>query len=85
MQVINAANEVVDSIDTDELAKFLAIKSDPEDEEAEVYYHLSITSSPYCSFCSKRFCNLELFFPDWIHGSYSCRKSRRRWRQPAIN
>lgn len=36
VQVIKAANEVVDSIDTDELAKYLAIKSDPEDEEAEV-------------------------------------------------
>lgn len=36
MQVINAANEVVDSIDKEELAKFFALKSDPEDEEAEV-------------------------------------------------
>ncbi|KAF3432977.1 hypothetical protein FNV43_RR24079 [Rhamnella rubrinervis] len=34
-EVIKAANEVVDSIDTDELAKYLVIKSDPEDEEAE--------------------------------------------------
>jgi tripeptidyl-peptidase-2 len=36
LQVIDAANEVVDSIDRDELAKFYSLKSDPEDEEAEV-------------------------------------------------
>lgn len=36
MQVIDSANEVVDSIDREELAKFLSLKSDPEDEEAEV-------------------------------------------------
>ncbi|XWS50506.1 hypothetical protein CRYUN_Cryun12cG0092700 [Craigia yunnanensis] len=34
-EVIGAANEVVDSIDRDELAKFFSLKSDPEDEEAE--------------------------------------------------
>lgn len=34
-EVIDAANEVVDSIDRDELAKFYSLKSDPEDEEAE--------------------------------------------------
>ncbi|GAB4858273.1 tripeptidyl-peptidase II Tpp2 [Ancistrocladus abbreviatus] len=34
-QVINAANEVVDSVDRDELAKYLSQKSDPEDDEAE--------------------------------------------------
>ncbi|WRX16951.1 Peptidase S8/S53 domain - like 10 [Theobroma cacao] len=34
-EVIDAANEVVDSIDRDELAKFFSLKSDPEDEEAE--------------------------------------------------
>lgn len=36
VQVISAANEVVDSIDRDELAKYFGIKSEPEDEEAEV-------------------------------------------------
>ncbi|XP_075649197.1 tripeptidyl-peptidase 2 isoform X1 [Castanea sativa] len=34
-EVIDSANEVVDSIDREELAKFLSLKSDPEDEEAE--------------------------------------------------
>ncbi|KAH7538028.1 hypothetical protein FEM48_Zijuj03G0155900 [Ziziphus jujuba var. spinosa] len=34
-EVISAANEVVDSIDRDELAKYFGIKSEPEDEEAE--------------------------------------------------
>ncbi|GAB2265195.1 tripeptidyl-peptidase II Tpp2 [Dionaea muscipula] len=34
-QIIDAANEVVDSIDRDELAKYVADKSDPEDDEAE--------------------------------------------------
>ncbi|KAB2016864.1 hypothetical protein ES319_D08G122200v1 [Gossypium barbadense] len=34
-EVIDAANEVIDSIDRDELAKFFSLKSDPEDEEAE--------------------------------------------------
>ncbi|CAL9008689.1 unnamed protein product [Prunus brigantina] len=33
--VIDAANEVVDSVDKDELAKFFALRSDPDDEEAE--------------------------------------------------
>ncbi|KAE8663274.1 Tripeptidyl-peptidase 2 [Hibiscus syriacus] len=33
--VIDAANDVIDSIDRDELAKFFSLKSDPEDEEAE--------------------------------------------------
>lgn len=36
LQIIEAANEVIDSIDKEELAKFFALKSDPEDEEAEV-------------------------------------------------
>lgn len=36
LQVIDAANEVVDSIDRDELAKFFSLRTDPEDEEAEV-------------------------------------------------
>ncbi|KAK9121596.1 hypothetical protein Syun_019213 [Stephania yunnanensis] len=34
-QVIHAANEVIDSIDKDELAKYFSLKSDPEDDEAE--------------------------------------------------
>ncbi|KAK8511926.1 hypothetical protein V6N12_074615 [Hibiscus sabdariffa] len=33
--VIDAANEVIDSIDRVELAKFFSLRSDPEDEEAE--------------------------------------------------
>lgn len=36
MQVITAADEVVDSIDKEELAKYLSLNSDPEDEEAQV-------------------------------------------------
>lgn len=36
-EVIDAANEVIDSIDRDELAKFFSLKSDPEDEEAEFF------------------------------------------------
>ncbi|KAJ1399212.1 Tripeptidyl-peptidase II domain [Sesbania bispinosa] len=34
-EVIDAANEVIDSIDREELAKFFALKNDPEDEDAE--------------------------------------------------
>ncbi|XP_019453181.1 PREDICTED: tripeptidyl-peptidase 2-like isoform X1 [Lupinus angustifolius] len=34
-EVIDAANEVIDSVDREELAKYLALKNDPEDEEAE--------------------------------------------------
>ncbi|XP_044468114.1 tripeptidyl-peptidase 2-like isoform X2 [Mangifera indica] len=34
-EVINAANEVIDSVDQYELVKFFSQKSDPEDEEAE--------------------------------------------------
>jgi tripeptidyl-peptidase-2 len=36
LQVIDAANEVIGSIDKDELAKAFSLKTDPEDEEAEV-------------------------------------------------
>lgn len=36
MQVIGAANDVIDSIDREELAKFFALKNDPEDDDAEV-------------------------------------------------
>ncbi|RXH95083.1 hypothetical protein DVH24_024767 [Malus domestica] len=35
LQVIDAANEVVDSVDRDELAKNFTLRSDPDDEEAE--------------------------------------------------
>jgi len=35
-QVIGAADEVIDSIDRDELAKYLSQKSVPEDEGEEV-------------------------------------------------
>ncbi|CAI8593694.1 unnamed protein product [Vicia faba] len=34
-EVIDAANDVIDSIDREELAKFFALKNDPEDDEAE--------------------------------------------------
>ncbi|XP_027923096.1 tripeptidyl-peptidase 2-like isoform X1 [Vigna unguiculata] len=34
-EVIGAADEVIDSIDKEELAKFFALKNDPEEEEAE--------------------------------------------------
>lgn len=36
MQVIDAANDVIDSINREELAMFFALKNDPEDDEAEV-------------------------------------------------
>ncbi|KAF3433635.1 hypothetical protein FNV43_RR24738 [Rhamnella rubrinervis] len=41
-EVIKAANEFVDSIDTYELAKYLVIKSDPEDEEAKIGFMVVI-------------------------------------------
>nr|XP_010918543.1 tripeptidyl-peptidase 2 [Elaeis guineensis] len=34
-EIVDAADEVIDSIDREELAKCLSLKSDPEDEEAE--------------------------------------------------
>lgn len=34
-EVIEAANEVIDSIDKDELAKYFSVRSDPENEETE--------------------------------------------------
>ncbi|RDY13416.1 Tripeptidyl-peptidase 2, partial [Mucuna pruriens] len=34
-EVVDAANEVINSIDREELAKYFALKNDPEDEEAE--------------------------------------------------
>jgi predicted ATP-grasp superfamily ATP-dependent carboligase len=36
VQVIDAANDVIESIDREELAKFFALKNDPEDDDAEV-------------------------------------------------
>ena len=39
LQVIETANEVIDSVDQDELAIFFSKKSDPEDEEVEVCIH----------------------------------------------
>lgn len=36
LQVVDAANDVIDSIDRDELAKYFSLKRDPEDDEAEV-------------------------------------------------
>ncbi|GFY84209.1 tripeptidyl peptidase ii [Actinidia rufa] len=35
LQIIDAADEVVDSVDTDELMKYFSLKNDPEDEGAE--------------------------------------------------
>ncbi|KAL8557152.1 hypothetical protein ACS0TY_004563 [Phlomoides rotata] len=34
-EIIAAANEVIESIDTDQLAKYFSLKSDPDDEDAE--------------------------------------------------
>ena len=48
LQVIDAANEVIDSIDREELAKFFALKNDPEDEEAEVLIHVPFAFSYLC-------------------------------------
>lgn len=42
LQVIEAANEVVDSVDQDELAKFFSQRIDPEDEETEVCIHVNL-------------------------------------------
>jgi hypothetical protein len=36
--VIDAANDVINSIDREELARFFALKNDPEDEDAEVLF-----------------------------------------------
>ncbi|XP_059629254.1 tripeptidyl-peptidase 2 isoform X2 [Cornus florida] len=42
-ELIDAADEIVDSIDRDELAKYLSLKSDPEDEEAETKKKMETT------------------------------------------
>lgn len=53
VQVIVAADEVVDSIDKEQLAKLLSLKPDPEDEESQVYniiiiyYHCSLINQMY--------------------------------------
>lgn len=44
-QVIDAADEVIKSIDRDELAKYLSQKSVPEDEEEEVCLMLQLPIS----------------------------------------
>lgn len=36
LQIIDAADEVVDSVDKDEITKYFSVKSDPEDEGGEV-------------------------------------------------
>jgi len=41
LQIIEAANEVVRSVDVDELARFLLDKTEPEDDEAEVCYYIT--------------------------------------------
>jgi hypothetical protein len=45
LQILNAANEVIDSIDREELAKNFALKNDPDDEEAEVLISFSCAFS----------------------------------------
>lgn len=42
LQIISAADEVVASIDRDELARYCALRSDPEDEATEVSVHLLV-------------------------------------------
>lgn len=40
LQIIGASDEVIDSIDRDELARYYSLKSDPEDEGAEVCFYV---------------------------------------------
>lgn len=47
LQIISAADEVVASIDRDELAKYFALRSDPEDEATEVSVHLFVFFTSY--------------------------------------
>ena len=49
LQIIEAADEVVDSVDTDELMKYFAFKNDPEDEGAEVCIYVACCYS--CHSC----------------------------------
>lgn len=42
-QIITAANEVIDSVDREELAKYFSLKPDPDEEEAEVNTLFSIS------------------------------------------
>jgi len=47
-QVIDAANEVIDNIDKDELAKYFSMKSESEDEDAAVcIYFISYRFHPF--------------------------------------
>lgn len=46
LQVVAAANAVIDSVNKDELIKFLAHKLDPEEDEAEVFVHSSDAETP---------------------------------------
>lgn len=41
LQIIDAADEVADSVDKDELAKYFSVKSDPEDEGGEVCIYVA--------------------------------------------
>lgn len=36
LQVVNAADEIINSVNREELAKYFSQKSDPEDDSAEV-------------------------------------------------
>ncbi|PKA45566.1 tripeptidyl-peptidase II [Apostasia shenzhenica] len=43
-EIVVAANEVIDSVDKEELAKFFSLKPDPEDEEVELEFLRVITA-----------------------------------------
>lgn len=47
LQIISVADEVIASIDRDELAKYFALRSDPEDEATEVSVHLFVFFTSY--------------------------------------
>lgn len=48
LQIIDAANEVIDSVDKEELAKNFALKHDPGDEEVEVLIYVPYPFSYPC-------------------------------------
>jgi hypothetical protein len=50
LQILDAANEVIDSIDREELAKIFALKNDPDDEEAEVLISFSCAFKYPCTY-----------------------------------
>lgn len=97
VQVISAADEVADSVDRDELAKYFAIKSEPEDEEAEVCIllslplHLLFFFSCFLNFQDSwrsvpfKVFQFELFSRLYVMVDNFYRKSRRRWKHPVIN